>query len=307
MANELAALSTVGEFNAHHDAAVKSAADAVDNALAAGRIALAAKASIPHGEWEAFADQYYECGLRTTQRYMKAAKGIDALPKTTRMSFLKSVDSMAKLTDSLNPPKPPKSPPKTEETKRNASPTVDATTVAASRAAYAAGDSQTTAELIDDLAAGSGGGVAGCPPPMTPAAGDDSDEERASTDTDDSTDGGAGESVVLDALERPVPPPFIESHALGAAIQTEARKLDAILRALTKLNEEPGGEFINPSSLETQVKTLNAEIFGACYWSECPRCEGVIGKPCKECSGRGWWPQFKHGHLSAADKKWLGV
>ena len=119
-------------------------------------------------------------------------------------------------------------------------------------------------------------------------------EEEATDDT----------SIVLDAIGRQVPEAFREAHGLSAAIQVEGRKLDAILRKLKELSEEPGGEFIGASVIETELKALKGRIFGACYWSECPKCKG--GK-CGDCSNSGWWPKKKSGHLSVADKEWLGV
>jgi hypothetical protein len=123
---------------------------------------------------------------------------------------------------------------------------------------------------------------------------DDVEEEEATDDT----------SIVLDAIGRPVPESFREAHGLSAAIQVEGRKLDAILRKLKELSQEPGGEFIGSSVIETELKALKGRIFGACYWSECPKCKG--GK-CGDCSNSGWWPKKKSGHLSVADKEWLGV
>jgi len=114
-------------------------------------------------------------------------------------------------------------------------------------------------------------------------------------------------SIVLDGVGRPVPASNRNQHAAAAAIQAEARKLDAILRQLKELAAEPGGEFLELADLEIRLKEIKGIIFGCCYWSECPRCEGMVGKPCQACEWHGWWPASKRGHLSAADKQWLGV
>jgi hypothetical protein len=114
-------------------------------------------------------------------------------------------------------------------------------------------------------------------------------------------------SIVLDSLDRPVPQQFRDAHDMAGGIATQARRLDPILRELLSLSEDVGGEFLPRSALETEIKALKARILGSCYAFECPRCQGVIGKPCNACQGRGWWPLEKKGKLSAADKKYLGV
>lgn len=113
-------------------------------------------------------------------------------------------------------------------------------------------------------------------------------------------------SVVLDQAGRSVPPEKAEAHALAAAIQTEARRLDAILRRLRELSELHGGEFIEVSSIDIAVQSLKGQIFGSAYWSECPKCHGDGGE-CPDCRGCGWWPRRKSGHLSQADRDWLGI
>ena len=115
------------------------------------------------------------------------------------------------------------------------------------------------------------------------------------------------DSVVLDAIGRTVPEALRKSHALSAAIQVEGRKLDAILREIKRLGKEPGGEFLPTSKLELSFKAIKGDIFGACYWSECPKCRGKNGNPCRDCNGRRWWPLAKRGHVSAEDKSWLGL
>jgi len=113
-------------------------------------------------------------------------------------------------------------------------------------------------------------------------------------------------SIVLDAIGRDVPQDKRAAIELAPAIQSEARKLDAILRKLLELADEDGGQFLSVSSLETAFKALKGEVFGSCYWSECPKCEGAGGK-CRDCDNHGWWPNRKKGHVSGSDKQWLGV
>lgn len=114
-------------------------------------------------------------------------------------------------------------------------------------------------------------------------------------------------SVILDCFDRPVPTAFRDAQATAGSIATQARRLDPLLRDLLSLSEEPGGEYLPRSTLETEVKALKARIMGACYGFECPKCEGVIGKSCKFCMGRGWVPIEKRGKLSKADKEYLGI
>ena len=113
-------------------------------------------------------------------------------------------------------------------------------------------------------------------------------------------------SIILDSLGREVPAKFIDAHGLSATIQVQGRKLDAILRELKSLSEQAGGEFIPTSRLDIAFGDLKGEIFGSCYWSECPKCEGA-GESCYDCNNNGWWPKRKSGHLSAADKALMGI
>jgi hypothetical protein len=114
-------------------------------------------------------------------------------------------------------------------------------------------------------------------------------------------------SVVLDCFDRPIPSQHKAAHELAALIASQARRLDPILRELLSLADQQGGEFIPRAPLELAVKELKGKILGACYAFECPRCEGLIGKPCKACGGKGFWPMEKKGKLSAADKEYLGI
>lgn len=108
MANEITALSTVGEFNAHHREALKAGQDFMENGIACGLIATDAKAGVPHGEWESWVEQYYDCSLRATQHYMKLYRNLAMLPKAQRAALLKDTDSLRGLTAALSraAPKP---------------------------------------------------------------------------------------------------------------------------------------------------------------------------------------------------------
>lgn len=114
---------------------------------------------------------------------------------------------------------------------------------------------------------------------------------------------GGDATIVLDAVDRPVPDEKRAAHGLSGAIQSSGRQLDAVLREVKELAKKPGGEFIDVASIEIDLKALKGRLVGACYWSECPKCKG---EGCHDCRKTGWWPRNKKGHLSAADKEWLG-
>jgi hypothetical protein len=107
--NDLTAISLAGEFNAHHREAMKSGRDFMENAVAAGIVAIKAKDSLPHGDWEGHVKQFYDCSMRVVQQYMKNAKDLGALSKTKRAALLDSTDSIRGLTQALSKaaPKPP--------------------------------------------------------------------------------------------------------------------------------------------------------------------------------------------------------
>lgn len=140
----------------------------------------------------------------------------------------------------------------------------------------------------------------------------DSDEDgmfcsKCKESAPDSDQPAESASIVLDSLDRPIPNDFRPMNELAAAIATEGRKLDPILRKLKELAGQRGGEFLLITQIENEFKSLKGEILGACYAFECPRCKGAIGKSCKSCQGRGYWPLSKRNKLSAADKEYLGL
>jgi Protein of unknown function (DUF3102) len=70
-----AALTTLAErINDFHDAAFRSARDAIDAAVECGRLLLEAKAHVGHGEWLAWLEDNTTVSVRQSQKYMRLAK-----------------------------------------------------------------------------------------------------------------------------------------------------------------------------------------------------------------------------------------
>lgn len=114
-------------------------------------------------------------------------------------------------------------------------------------------------------------------------------------------------SIVLDALDRPVPDSLKESHSLSAPIQALGRKFDKLKKEAAELAEKPGGEHIHIQTLERELKAAKRTLTESRYWSDCPRCQGKIGKQCGKCDGSGFLPFSKKGQLSESDKSYLGI
>ena len=114
-------------------------------------------------------------------------------------------------------------------------------------------------------------------------------------------------SIVLDAINRPIPEPLTEHHAAAAAIQSAGSKLDQVKKLVRELAEKPGGEFLQVQQIEIALKDCKRLITHERYWSECPRCKGKLGKKCGQCDGNGFLPFSRKGKLSTADKVYLGV
>jgi hypothetical protein len=67
--------SIIDQINTHHTNAMKQASDAVESAIAAGKILLEAKSNVPHGTWKEWLKTHIYVSERQAQRYMAAAKG----------------------------------------------------------------------------------------------------------------------------------------------------------------------------------------------------------------------------------------
>jgi hypothetical protein len=61
------------EIAREHDAAMKSANEALTHAVKAGQLLIEAKAQVQHGEWESWFTDNLSFSLRTAQKYMQLA------------------------------------------------------------------------------------------------------------------------------------------------------------------------------------------------------------------------------------------
>ena len=67
--------SIIDQINTHHTNAMKKASDAVESAIAAGKLLLEAKSKVPHGTLTDWLKTHIDVSERQAQRYMAAAKG----------------------------------------------------------------------------------------------------------------------------------------------------------------------------------------------------------------------------------------
>jgi GTP-binding protein len=140
--------------------------------------------------------------------------------------------------------------------------------------------------------------------PTSPNAGKASSKDDVYTTTtdDDYVPFGAEDvteptaSIVLDALEKPVPANFRESHALGLTLMSIGRDLDKFRQKAKELSEKPGGEWLRLQNIDEYVRSLKAQFQDAAYHTVCPRCKGK-GKDCKKCDGIGWVPDYLKGTI----------
>lgn len=90
MDRNLDLLASANNINQLHQQATKCANDAIDYAEQAGRLLLAAKESLPHGEFGKWINQNLLISKRQAQRYIEAYKGkkqkVSSLPKSDVMS-----------------------------------------------------------------------------------------------------------------------------------------------------------------------------------------------------------------------------
>lgn len=114
-------------------------------------------------------------------------------------------------------------------------------------------------------------------------------------------------TVILDALNRPVPKTLIECHAASAEIQSAGTKLDQVKRLVEDIAEKPGGHFIPVQQIQIALKDVKGKLTHSRYYTDCPRCQGKPKKGCDRCDGVGFIPYAKRGQLSDEDRAYLGV
>lgn len=93
-------------------------------------------------------------------------------------------------------------------------------------------------------------------------------------------------------------------QALQAPIQAVATQLTGMLKELKRLSDCTGGEWLDVSDLETQIKQLSYSIRQSIYWMDCMDCGG---KGCKTCRQLGWLSLDRKKHLTQAQKDLVGL
>ena len=93
-------------------------------------------------------------------------------------------------------------------------------------------------------------------------------------------------------------------QALQAPIQAVATRISAELKELKRLSDCTGGEWLDISDLETQIKQLSYSVRQSIYWMDCMDCGG---KGCKTCRQLGWLSLDRKKHLTQAQKDLVGL
>ena len=93
-------------------------------------------------------------------------------------------------------------------------------------------------------------------------------------------------------------------QALQAPIQAVATQLTGMLKELKRLSDCTGGEWLDVTDLETQIKQLSYSIRQSIYWIDCMDCGG---KGCKTCRQLGWLSLDRKKHLTQAQKDAVGL
>jgi len=93
-------------------------------------------------------------------------------------------------------------------------------------------------------------------------------------------------------------------QALIAPIQAVATHFNGHLKELTRLRDCIGGEWLDITDLETQIKLLNDSIRKSVYWIDCMDCGG---KGCKTCRQLGWLSLDRKKFLTQEQKDKVGL
>ena len=91
--------------------------------------------------------------------------------------------------------------------------------------------------------------------------------------------------------------PFAEQQDFAAVIYAAATHLDRIIDTVREMAGQPGGVWLDTTSIETQAKSIKAEIRSAAFWIVCPACDG---QGCKECRKHGWLAKSRKPFLTTA-------
>ena len=87
----------IDQINTHHKNATNQIKDAVESAIAAGKLLLQVKASLPHGTWTTWLNTNIDVSERQVQRYMAAAQG----KHVTRLLVADKTDTVSVLPANL--------------------------------------------------------------------------------------------------------------------------------------------------------------------------------------------------------------
>jgi hypothetical protein len=104
-------------------------------------------------------------------------------------------------------------------------------------------------------------------------------------------------SMVLDALEQPVPPEYRNAHQLSITLMSVGRELDKYRKQAKELQAQPGGEWLNLQQIDEHVRALKGYFQDARYYTLCHRCDGKGGEECKTCHGIGFLPDYKKNQI----------
>jgi len=111
---------------------------------------------------------------------------------------------------------------------------------------------------------------------------------------------GYGADGWQDVDDTPSKPEQAETpQALIAPIQAVATHFNGHLRELKRLRDCVGGEWLDITDLETQIKLLNDSIRKSVYWIDCMDCGG---KGCKTCRQLGWLSLDRRKFLTQEQK-----
>jgi len=102
-------------------------------------------------------------------------------------------------------------------------------------------------------------------------------------------------SIVLDALDREIPPAFRPANELSVTLLSVGRELDKYRQQAKKLSEQPGGEWLRMQQIDESVRALKGYFQDARYHTVCTQC---AAKGCQKCQQNGWLPDYLKGTVN---------